>query len=218
MVVEKGLALLDERPRLRGRIHLAAAIVSVAGLVWLVRSASSTEARVAAWIYGLTAVLLYLTSSTYHVFTRSPRARRIMQRADHSMIYVLIAGTFTPVCMLAAHGSYRWVVLAGVWAGAIVGVVLKLGFFDRSSKVGGALYIGLGWAGMVLLPSLVHRPTLLLLIGLAGLLYTAGAILFSLGRPVLAPRWFGYHEVWHTFGVAAGGILFFANLGLVRAG
>ena len=218
MIVQKKVALLDQRPRLRGRIHLAAAVVSVGGLIWLVRSAGSTRALVAAWIYGVAGVLLYLTSSTYHVFARSPRARRIMQRADHSMIYVLIAGTFTPVCMLAVHGTYRWAVLAGVWAGAVAGVVLKVGFFDRSRKIGGALYIGLGWAGMIMLPSLIHRPGLLGLIGAAGLLYTGGAILFSMRRPVLAPRWFGYHEMWHTFGVAAGGILFVANLGLVRAG
>lgn len=218
MVMQTEMTLLDDRPRLRGRLHLAAAVVSVAGLVWLVRSAASTEARVAAWIYGVAAVLLYLTSSTYHVFARTPRARRIMQRADHSMIYVLIAGTFTPVCMLAVNGAYRWVVLAAMWGGALAGVVIKVGFFDRFRKLGGALYIILGWAGIAVLPSLVHRPGLLMGIMAAGLLYTGGAILFSLGKPVLSPRWFGYHELWHTFVVAAGGILYFANLGLVRAG
>lgn len=218
MVVHKGNTLLDDRPRLRGRLHLAAAVLSVAGLVWLVRSAASTEARVAAWIYGLAAVLLYLTSSTYHVFAHSPRARRIMQRADHSMIYVLIAGTFTPVCMLAVNGAYRWGVLAAMWIGALAGVVIKVGFFDRFRKLGGALYIILGWAGIAVLPSLIHRPGLLIGIIAAGVLYTGGALLFSLGKPVLSPRWFGYHELWHTFGVAAGGILYFANLGLVRAG
>ncbi len=218
MVMQNEKTLLDDRPRLRGRLHLAAAVVSVAGLVWLVRSAGSTQARVAAWIYGLAAVLLYLTSSTYHVFTRSPRARRIMQRADHSMIYVLIAGTFTPVCMLAVNGAYRWAVLAAMWAGALGGVVIQVGFFDRFRKLGGALYMILGWAGIAVLPSLIHRPGLLMGIVAAGVLYTGGAILFALGKPVLSPRWFGYHELWHTFGVAAGGILYFANLGLVRAG
>ncbi len=218
MVMQTEMTLLDDRPRLRGRLHLAAAVVSVAGLVWLVRSAASTEALVAAWIYGVAAVLLYLTSSTYHVFTRTPRARRIMQRADHSMIYVLIAGTFTPVCMLAVNGAYRWVVLAAMWGGALAGVVIKVGFFDRFRKLGGALYIILGWAGIAVLPSLVHRPGLLMGIMAAGVLYTGGAILFSLGKPVLSPRWFGYHELWHTFVVAAGGILYFANLSLVRAG
>jgi len=218
MVMQTEMTLLDDRPRLRGRLHLAAAVVSVAGLVWLVRSAASTEARVAAWIYGVAAVLLYLTSSTYHVFARTPRARRIMQRADHSMIYVLIAGTFTPVCMLAVNGAYRWGVLAAMWGGALAGVVIKVGFFDRFRKLGGALYIILGWAGIAVLPSLVHRPGLLMGILAAGVLYTGGAILFSLGKPMLSPRWFGYHELWHTFGVAAGGILYFANLSLVRAG
>lgn len=209
---------VDQRPRLRGRLHLAVFFMSLVGLVWLVRSAASTEALVAAWIYGVSSCLLYLTSSTYHVFSRTPRARRIMQRADHSMIYVLIAGTFTPIAMLAVNGAYRWAVLGLVWAGAIGGVVLKLVAFDRSDKLGGVLYMGLGWAGLALLPTLVHRPELLLLIVAGGVLYTVGAILFSLGKPVLAPRWFGYHEVWHVFGVAAGAFLFVANLGLIRAG
>ncbi len=217
------MKLLDDnswarRPKLRGRLHLAAAALSVAGLVWLVRSAGSTEARVAAWIYGLAALLLYLTSASYHVFARTPRARRVLQRADHSMIYVLIAGTFTPICMLAAGGPYRWAALAVMWAGAVAGIVMKVGFFERARRISGALYIVLGWAGLIVLPSLLQRPGLLIGIAAAGLLYTVGALLFALGKPALSPRWFGYHEVWHTLGVAAGGILFFANLGLVRAG
>lgn len=210
--------LVTIRPRLRGRMHLLAAIASVAGLVWLVRSASSTRAVVAAWVYGVAAVLLYMTSATYHVFTRSPRARRIMQRADHSMIFVLIAGTITPVCILALGGPWRWVLLVAMWAAAIGGVILKLVAWHRFQKLGNALYIVLGWGGLVALPALVHRPHMLALIVAGGLLYTGGAILFFLGRPRLSPTWFGYHEVWHTFVTAAGMLLFAANLSLVRAG
>src|SRR2546426_409982 len=89
------------RPRLRGRLHAIAAALSVGALAWLVRSAASIEATVAAWIYGMAAILCYLSSSAYHVMARSDRARALLRRADHSMIYVLIAGTFTPVCLLA---------------------------------------------------------------------------------------------------------------------
>ncbi|HEX2575994.1 MAG TPA: hemolysin III family protein, partial [Aquihabitans sp.] len=88
--------LMAQRPVLRGRLHQLAVLVSVVGLVWLVRSATTPRAVAAAWIYGVASVLLYLTSSSYHVFARSVRARRIMQRADHAMIFVLIAGSFTP--------------------------------------------------------------------------------------------------------------------------
>ena len=174
--------------------------------------------RVAAWIYGMAGILLYLTSSSYHVFARSPRARRVMQRADHSMIFVLIAGTFTPVCILALGGPWRWLLLAAMWTAAIGGVILKLVAIDRFPRLGNALYIVLGWAALAALPALIHRPWMLALIAAGGLLYTGGAVLFFLNRPKLSPTWFGYHEVWHAFGVAAGVLLFVVNLGLVRAG
>ena len=208
-------ALLD-RPRLRGRLHLLTAVLAVAGLVWLVRSAQSTEAVVAAWVYGVSSVLLYATSGTYHVFARSPRARRVMQRADHSMIYLLIAGSATPAVVLLMDGWPRAALLGLLWAGAATGVILKLVAFARFRRLSGALYIVLGWAGVLALPALLSRPVALVLIVVAGLLYTGGAALFASGRPRLSPRWFGYHEVWHIIGVTAGVLLFVMNLGLIR--
>ncbi len=212
------LKVARERPRLRGRLHLATAVVSVAGLVWLVRSAPSTEAVVAAWVYGVCSVLLYATSGSYHVFARSPRARRVLQRADHSMIYLLIAGSATPACVLLMGGWPRAALLGLLWAGAATGVVLKLVAFERFRRLSGALYIVLGWAGVLALPALLARPVALVLLLVAGLLYTGGAALFAVGRPRLSPRWFGYHEVWHTLGVTAGVLLFAMNLALIRAG
>ena len=211
-------AMPFQRPLLRGRLHQAALVASVFGLVWLVESAPTARARTVAWVYGLASVLLYLTSSSYHVFARSPRARRIMQRADHSMIFVLIAGTFTPLAVLGVQGAWKWVALVAVWAGALGGVAFKIFWLDRFPKLGGAMYIVVGWAGIVILPAMWQRPGTLALVAIGGLLYTLGAILFALHRPVLSERWFGYHEVWHAFGIAAGAVLFVANLGLVRAG
>lgn len=206
------------RPLLRGRLHQAAFLASLLGLIWLVDAAPTSRARTVAWIYGASSVLLYLTSSSYHVFARSPRARRIMQRADHAMIFVLIGGTFTPIAVLGVSAPWRWAALATVWAGCVGGIVLKLIALDRFPKLGAALYVIVGWAGIVILPTMTDRPGTLALIAVGGLLYTAGAILFALRRPVLSERWFGYHEVWHAFGVAAGAVLFAANLGLVRGG
>ena len=206
------------RPHLRGRLHQLAFLASIAGLAWLVEVAPTPRARVVAWIYGFAGILLYFTSSTYHVFARSPRARRIMQRADHSMIFVLIAGTFTPIAVLAVPSPWRWPALITMWVGAVAGMTLKIVALERYPRLGGAMYIVLGWAGLLVLPTLWHRPVTLALIVAAGLLYTAGAAMFATQRPRLSPRWFGYHEAWHAFGVVAGALLFIANFGLIRAG
>ena len=201
------------RPYLRGQLHAIAAALSVGALVWLVRSAHSTEATVAAWVYGVAAVLCYLTSFSYHVLARSPRARTLLRRADHSMIYVLIAGTFTPVCLLAMAGWWRWVVITIVWLGAVVGIALSVA--ARCPRFSVALYIILGWLGVTALPALAHRPFHLVLFIVAGVLYTFGAFLFGRQRPALRPRWFGYHEFWHGMGVTAGAALFVINLSLI---
>ncbi|HMJ77809.1 MAG TPA: hemolysin III family protein, partial [Iamia sp.] len=170
------------------------------------------------WVYGVSALLLYTTSGTYHCFARSTRARRIMQRADHSMIYLLIAGSATPALILLMDGWPQAVLLGLMWAGAATGVVIKLVAFDRLKKLGGALYIILGWAGMLALPAFLAHPGALALMVAAGVLYTVGAALFAAGKPRLSPTWFGYHEMWHVMGVTAGILLFVMNLGLISAG
>jgi hemolysin III len=218
MYVDPSAPVVPAKPILRGRLHQVAFVAAAVGLVPLVQQASTPRARIVAWVYGLASVLLYLTSSSYHVFAKSPRARSIMQRADHSMIFVLIAGTFTPIAILAVADPWRWPALVTMWVGALCGVALKVFALDRLPRLGAAMYIVLGWAGVVIFPSLWHRPFTLAMIAIGGVLYTAGAILFALNRPRLSPRWFGYHEVWHSFGVAAGALLYVANLGLVRAG
>lgn len=210
--------VLMAKPIFRGRLHQVAAAVSVLGLVTLVRAANTPRAVAAAWIYGVASFLLYATSSSYHVFARSERARRVMQRADHSMIFVLIAGSFTPTALLVLPDPWRWWSLGVMWGGAIGGIVLKVAALERFPRLGAAAFIVLGWAGLMAFPSLAAQPRTLVLFAAGGLLYTVGAIFFALNRPVLSPRWFGYHEVWHSFTAAAGALLYVANLGLVRAG
>ncbi len=207
--------LLVDRPRLRGRLHQVAALASVAGLVWMIADAHTSTAAIAAVVYGLAMIALYLSSSSYHVYARAGRARVVMRRLDHSMIYVLIAGTYTPVCLLALHGSLRWALLGIVWTGALVGVLITLLAFDRFPHLTFVLSLVLGWAALVALPELVERPGLLALAIAGGLLYTVGAILFACSWPGRRARWFGYHEYWHAFGVAAGGVFFAMNLALI---
>lgn len=218
MDLDTFLADRAARPRLRGRLHLVTAVAAIVGLVVLVEHAHGTEASIGAWVYGLTSIGLYAVSATYHVFARSPRVCAVMRRADHTMIYVLIAGTFTPVALVALHGPARYVALGIMWTGAVVGMVVKIVWIERFRKLGGALYIVLGWAGLMAFPALLARPGILLLIAAGGMLYTIGAVLFAMQRPRLKSSWFGYHEVWHTFGVSAGVLIFVANLSLVSTG
>ncbi len=205
------------RPRLRGRLHQVAAVASICGLAWLLADARTARAVIAAWVYGLAMIALYLSSSSYHLYARSARARLVMQRVDHSMIYVLIAGTYTPVCLLALRGSFRWTLLALVWTGALVGVVLAALALDRFPKLTWGLYLTLGWAALAAVPSLSQRPALLALGVLGGVLYTVGAVLFALHRPRPVAKWFGYHECWHAVGLAAGVVFFAVNLALIAA-
>ncbi|HUR76949.1 MAG TPA: hemolysin III family protein [Acidimicrobiales bacterium] len=203
------------RPRLRGVLHAVSAVLSVGALVWLVRSAHSTQASVAAWVYGIAAILCYLTSSSYHIGARTERARALMQRADRSMIYVMIAGTLTPIGLLAMHGWWRFVIVGLAWLGALFGVVLLLPRRVLLPRFGVALYIILGVFGVAAMPSLARTPWRLGLVLAAALLYLVGAVLFQRRQPTLRPGWFGYHEFWHVMGVAAGALLFVVNLGLI---
>lgn len=206
------------RPRLRGWFHLVATFAAVVALVVLVHNANSPQARLGAWIYGIASIALYATSGSYHVFAFGSRFRSFFQRLDHSMIYVLIAGTFTPVALVLLHGAPRTAALVVMWVGATVGVYAKLVWFERSHRLGGALYIVLGWAGLMALPALWSRPGTLALVVAGGVLYTVGAALFAMHRPRFEARWYGYHELWHTFGLAAGALLFAANLHLIQIG
>ncbi|HWS44713.1 MAG TPA: hemolysin III family protein [Acidimicrobiia bacterium] len=205
------------RPRLRGWLHQAAFWLSLAGLAVLVRGADSTLALVAGLVYGCATAALYLVSFSYHVLARGRRARRIMQRADHSMIFVLIAGSFTPAVLLALHGPWRWALLGAVWAIASGGIALKCLALERFPRLGGGLYIAFGWVGVLAAPAFLHRPLVGLLFLLGGITYTVGAALFARGRPRLNPRWFGYHEAWHTFVVAAGALIFVGNFMLLHS-
>jgi hemolysin III len=202
------------KPLLRGRIHLAALVVSVPAVVALVAASTGIEAKVAAGAYGMTLVLLFAASSAYHRLGRSDGggARAWLRRLDHSSIFLLIAGSYTPVCLVALHGWWSGVLLAGVWAAALVGVGLKLWRFDRSHRIGFALYLTMGWAVVAALPGLlssVDGSTLALLVA-GGLLYTVGAIVLATRFPNPFPRIFGYHEVWHAMVVLAAGLHYVA--------
>ena len=193
------------RPLLRGWIHLVAFFVSIPAGVVLVLLARGPTARVAASIYALSLTAVFGASAAYHRVRWSPEANRRMKRLDHSMIFVLIAGSYTPISILVLHGTWSVVILSIAWTGAALGVILKLARIDGLHVVTGILYMGLGWLATIALPQLFRGMTLpeLLLMVTGGLLYTAGAIVFAGRRPDPSPATFGFHEVWHAFMVAA---------------
>jgi hemolysin III len=193
------------KPLLRGWIHLVAFFVSIPAGVVLVLLAESPAARAAAGIYAFSLTAVFGASAAYHRIGWSPVAVRRMKRLDHSMIFVLIAGSYTPISILVLHGAWSVVILSIAWAGAGLGITLKLARIDGLHVVTGILYMGLGWLAAIALPQLVRGMTLpqLALMVTGGLLYTAGAIVFASKRPDPRPAIFGFHEVWHAFMVAA---------------
>lgn len=204
------------RPRWRGRIHAVALLCTIpAGAVLAVLTPGGL-ARVAVLVYVSSLVALYSTSASYHLFTRSYRAQRTMQQLDHAMVYVLIAGTYTPVCLLGLPSPLRWIFLAAIWVMAMVGMGLKVAW--RARRTAAALYLVIGWAVVAVLPWARARTgwTSLTLYAVGGVIYTVGSVLFFLKRPRLRPLVFGYHEVWHAMTVVAA-VLQFVALGVLVA-
>lgn len=210
---------IGPKPRWRGRLHQIAFIVSIpAGLV-LVALAERPAARVAAAIYAFSMIGLFGSSASYHLGKWSDRALKWMRRLDHSMIYILIAGSYTPIALLAVGGGWGITTLAIVWAGAVFGVTIKLIRIDGFRILGSALYIILGWTMVIAAPELVRGLSMLqlILIFVGGLLYTGGAIILATHKPNPRPATFGYHEIWHAMVVAAGACQYAAILMVVRA-
>ncbi len=192
------------KPRARGWIHFYSAIIAVIvgiALVAVAASTSGTKAALACGIYAITIVGLFAISATYHRHNWvSAKARTWMKRADHSMIFLFIAGTYTPYALLALPPtSGRWVLIA-VWSGAIAGVTLKMGWPHSPRWVGVPVYIALGWVAVFIIPDLwkYAGPAPVFLLGAGGLLYTVGAVLYAIRKPNPWPGVFGYHEVFHA--------------------
>jgi hemolysin III len=196
------------KPRLRGVSHQYAFFVSVGCGAGLILAASGGRARLAASIYAMAVSALLGTSALYHRVTWRPKARRWMKRLDHSMIFVLIAGTYTPVALLALKGSLASTILIVLWAGAVGGVVFKLAWIDAPKWLLAAVYVALGLVSAAIVGDLPATIGWLGVAGLAGggLLYIVGAVIYASERPNPVPNVFGYHEVFHAFVLAATGL------------
>lgn len=194
------------RPRLRGVSHQWAFFASVVTGIALVAAAPEGTATLAAAIYAVSVAALFGTSAIYHRVTwRSVDARRWMRRLDHSMIFFVIAGTYTPFALLALEGTIATVILVVVWVGAAGGIVLKLLWIDAPKWLVAAVYVALGWVALAAFPQLYEGLglTATAMVAGGGVLYTLGAVVYALRRPDPSPRVFGYHEVFHLLVIAA---------------
>ena len=195
------------RPALRGVLHLGAAVAATLGGAWLLIHSDSPTGYAGSAVFATSLILLYVTSATYHRIAWSTTPRRVVKRLDHAMIFVLIAGTYTPFCL---DVSLAWGVplLSVVWALAGAGVLLKVLRPDAPRWLSVGLYVGLGWIALVAASEVIDRyagTPLGLLIG-GGVLYTLGGLVYALRRPNPWPRVFGYHEVFHGLVVAGSAV------------
>jgi hemolysin III len=210
--------LLAEKPLLRGVSHEIAAAVSLAGWVFLAATAPGPGARAAAHVYGASLVSLFAVSALYHRITWSPGARAWMRRLDHSAIFLLIAGTYTPFCLLVG-GPTGLGLLAVVWTGAALGILRAVLWVRAPKPLVAAIYVALGWVLLPVLPRLraVLEAGGLALLAAGGALYTIGAVVYTTRRPDPAPRVFGYHEVFHALVIGAAACHFAAVAAVLQA-
>jgi hemolysin III len=194
------------KPRLRGVFHQWAFFVSLAAGVAVVLAASGARAILATSIYAMSVTALFGASALYHRITwSSSTARRWMRTLDHSMIFVLIAGTYTPFALLVLEGPLATAILVAVWGGAVVGIALKFVWIETPKWLTAGTYVALGWVVVAAFPQLFSALGLIpmMLVAAGGVLYTVGACVYALRRPDPLPAVFGYHEVFHLLVIAA---------------
>ena len=202
------LAQKIPKPRLRGVSHQWAFFVSLIAGAALIVAASGTREIVAVSIYAFSLSALLGTSALYHRVTWQPSARRWMRRLDHTAIFVLIAGTYTPFALLVMQGTMADVILAVVWGSAIAGAILNLAWWDAPKWFTSAVYLSTGWAALAALPQIYDElgGVAVGMLALGGALYSAGAVVYARRKPDPNPEVFGYHEIFHLLVIAAAAI------------
>jgi hemolysin III len=201
------------KPRLRGWLHLAAAPVTLAAGVVLIALSPTATTRLGSVIYVLSSVLLFSVSALYHRGHWSPRMTGVLRRLDHANIFLLIAGTYTPFSLLFLRGTDRVVLLTVIWTGALLGVAFRVLWIDAPRWLCVPIYVALGCAAVFVLPQFAAGServggvglgvAVLVLIATGGALYVAGGIVYGFRRPDPWPRYYGFHEVFHTLTLMA---------------
>ncbi|WP_138431087.1 PAQR family membrane homeostasis protein TrhA [Fodinibius saliphilus] len=184
--------------------HGAGAILAIVGLAFLLYEAikkGSVSHIIAFSMFGLSMVLLYSSSSLYHALRVKEKTLELFRKLDHSMIYVLIAGTYTPICLLVLDGSWKWGLFSTIWCLAAIGIIKKFLWMNAPRWLSTVFYLAMGWLAVIIFPTLLDKLPLafLIWIGLGGLAYTLGAVIYGIKKPDPIPNIFGFHEIWHLF-------------------
>ncbi len=205
------------REPVSGLTHLAGMLLALVGLVLLLETAAGagrSDQMLAFGVFGVSLIALYGASALYHLLPVSPTAVARLRRVDHMTIFILIAGTYTPICLLALDGVWRVGLLILVWGLALCGVLLKLLWMDAPRWLSVALYLAMGWLAVVAASAIFRAVPAggLAWILAGGLVYSVGALIYGLKRPNLVPGIFGFHELWHLFVMAGSACHFWAIL------
>ena len=207
--------LSPQRPMLRGVSHVCAAIAAMLGAPLLLLVADSPRAYVGGAIFAASLILLYSTSAAYHRIAWTPLFRAIISRLDHSMVLVLIAGTYTPFCLVVLNNAWGITMLSVVWGIAGAGILLNLAWPATPRWLRVTFYVTLGWLGLATAAELAARlaaaPLALLVLG--GVLYTLGGVIYAVGKPDPWPRVFGHLEVFHLL-IIAGSVLHYSLIAI----
>lgn len=197
----------EARPRLRGRFHAAGSLVLLLSAPALLRPAAPGAERLAVAVYLAGVGSMLLASAIYHVPAWGPVAKQRLRRLDHSAIFLCIAGTYTPLVLVATDGWFRTGVLVTVWGGAAIGIAIRNLLLGVRPWIAAAPYVALGWVALVLLPALLAlSPRITALVVAGGVVYTLGAVVYARKRPDPWPRVFGFHELFHALTLVALGL------------
>jgi hemolysin III len=206
-------SVAEVKPKLRGWIHLATAPLALAGGIVLVLLSPDATTRWGSALFSASALVLFTVSAVYHTGSWSPRVWAFLRRFDHANIFVLIAGSYTPLTLILLEGTQRTVLLSTIWTTAILGVLFRVFWTDAPRWLYTPIYIAMGWVAIVFLPDFAQGASerlggnigtaVMVLIATGGALYTLGGVVYGFRRPDPWPRWFGFHEVFHAFTLAA---------------
>ena len=198
-----GVAAL--KPRLRGWLHFGAApLAFVLGLILMVITPTA-GLRAAVAVYVLTTVLLFGVSAAYHLGAGSARVNEFLHKLDHANIYLFIAGSYTPFAAALPSATLRWTILALVWGIALVGLIVRVAWTAAPRWLVTASYLALGWVAIFFLPAFYRDlgATTVALLAIGGVLYSIGGVVYARKKPNPHPEWFGFHELFHAFTIAA---------------